>query len=69
MPVLALAPDPVSFVVAVGLAAGISLAVFAHADKHGSRHATAWGVLAFLFAGVVVPVYVIRYMLHKRRQK
>ncbi len=60
--------DTISFLVAVAVAAGVSLLVFSHADKHGSRRATAWGVGAFLFAGVVVPVYFIRYWLRRRRE-
>src|SRR3954469_9558201 len=55
------------FLVAVTIAAVISMATFAHADRHGSTHATAWGVGAFLAAGVVVPVYFVRYWLRKRR--
>jgi hypothetical protein len=54
-------PSPVEFVVAVALAAAISMGVYAHASKHGSRHPTAWGVAAFLIAGIAVPVYFIRY--------
>ena len=54
-------PDPVSFVFAVALAAAISTGVFVHAERHGSRHATAWGIATFLAAGVMVPVYFIRY--------
>jgi hypothetical protein len=53
--------DPVSFLIAIALAAAISTGVFAHANKHGSRHATAWGVAAFLVAVVTVPLYFIRY--------
>jgi hypothetical protein len=41
--------------------------VFRHAERHGSRHATAWGVFAFLFAGIVVPFYFIRYAVLARR--
>jgi hypothetical protein len=55
------------FLIAVTIAACISLATFRHADRAGSPHATAWGVGAFLAAGVVVPVYVIRVVLRKRR--
>ena len=55
------------FLIATMIAAGISLATFAHADRHGNPHATAWGVGAFLAAGVVVPVYVVRVWLRKRR--
>jgi hypothetical protein len=52
---------PVTFLIAVALAAAVSAGVFAHAARHGSRHPTAWGVAAFLVAGVAVPVYFIRY--------
>ena len=56
------------FLIAVMIAAGISLATFAHADRNGNAHATAWGVGAFLAAGIVVPVYVVRVWLRKRRR-
>jgi hypothetical protein len=55
------------FLIAVSIAAAISMGTFAHADRHGSSHATAWGIGAFLAAGVVVPVYFIRYWLRGRR--
>lgn len=55
------------FFLAVAIAAGISMATFAHADRHGSTHATAWGIGAFLAAGVVVPVYIVRVWLGRRR--
>lgn len=42
------------------------LLVFTHAQRHGSKHATAWGIAAFLAAGVVVPVYFVRYWLRRR---
>jgi hypothetical protein len=63
------AVGPTSFpqlLIAVAIAGAISMGTFAHADRHGSSHATAWGVGAFLAAGVVVPVYFIRYWLRKR---
>ena len=41
--------------------------VWWHAERHGSRHATAWGVAAFLAAGLIVPVYFVRYWLNRRR--
>ena len=50
------------------LAALLAMAVFAHASRHGSRHATAWGVATFLFAGIVVPVYFVRYLLRRGRR-
>jgi hypothetical protein len=55
------------FLVAITVAAVISMATFAHADRHGSTHATAWGIGAFLAAGIVVPVYFVRYWLRRRR--
>ena len=56
------------FLLAITIAAAISLGTFAHADRHGSAHATAWGIGAFLAAGIVVPVYFVRYWLRKRRR-
>jgi hypothetical protein len=64
--VLSTQPGPVTFVLAVLIAALISMGTFAHANRHGSRHATAWGIGAFLVAGIVVPVYFIRYWLRRR---
>ena len=59
--------SPVQFVIAVVVAALLAMGVFAHASKHGSRHATAWGVATFLVAGIAVPVYFIRYLVRRRR--
>ena len=59
--------SPAQFVVAVALAAALAMLVFAHASKHGSRHPTAWVVATFLFAGLAVPIYFIRYWLTRRR--
>jgi hypothetical protein len=39
--------------------------VFLHADKRGSKHATAWGIGVFLLFAIVLPVYVI----HSWRKK
>ena len=55
------------FLIAVTIAAGISMLTFRHADRHGSTHATAWGIGAFLMAGVVVPIYILQVWLRKRR--
>ena len=57
------------FVIVTALAAAASLAVFAHADRHGNKHATAWGIATFLAAGIAVPIYFIRYWLRSRRQR
>jgi hypothetical protein len=56
------------FIVVLVLSAGVSMAVFAHADKRGNKHATAWGIATFLALGVAVPLYFIRYWLRTRRR-
>ena len=53
------------FFVAWAFASFAAIAVFVHADKVGSRHATAWGVGVFLLAGLLLPLYVI----HARRTR
>jgi hypothetical protein len=58
--------NPLEFGVAIVLASLLAMAVFAHASRHGSRHATAWGIATFLFAGIVVPFYFVRYWLLSR---
>jgi hypothetical protein len=56
------------FVFVLVISAAASMGVFAHADKRGNRHATAWGVATFLALGIVVPLYFIRYWLRSRRR-
>jgi len=60
--------DTGPFLLAVALAAAASMAVFAHASKHGDRHATAWGIATFLALGIVVPLYFLRFWLRHRRR-
>ena len=55
------------FFVAVLVASGVSMWVYWHASKHGSGHATAWGMATFLCVGLVLPVYLIRFFATKRR--
>lgn len=55
------------FFVVVAIAAGLSMLVYWHASKHGSRRATAWGIAVFLFAGLFVPLYFLHYYLTRRR--
>jgi hypothetical protein len=54
-----------AFLVAWALAGGAAIAVFLHANRHGIRHATAWGAGVFLALAIALPLYVIHY----RRQK
>ncbi len=60
-------PSPATFIFAVALDATLSLLVYRHAERHGSRHPTAWGVFTFLFAGIIIPVYFVRHVLRSRR--
>jgi hypothetical protein len=60
-------PSPGQFLLALAVWAVASMAVFAHADRHGNKHATFWGIATFLAAGIAVPVYFIRYWLRTRR--
>jgi hypothetical protein len=56
------------FLFVVTLAAIASMAIFAHASKNGSKHATAWGVAAFLAAAIAVPAYFLNYWMRTRRR-
>ncbi len=59
--------SPAQFLVMMLIAVASSLAIFRHADRNGRTHATAWGIGAFLAAGVVVPTYIVSVWLRKRR--
>ena len=60
-------PTTAEFLLAVAGAALISMAVFAHASKHGNRHATAWGIAVFLMCGIALPLYFLRHWLRSRK--
>lgn len=53
-------------VLMIALATIISMAVFNHATKNGSKHPTAWGVAVFLATPLVV-VYFTHHFLTRRR--
>ena len=59
-------PSPVNFAIAVILAAGLAMLIFRHADRHGNRHATAWGVFTFLAALIAIPLCLLNYWMGKR---
>jgi drug/metabolite transporter (DMT)-like permease len=61
-------PSPVNFLIAVILAAGLAMLIFRHADRHGSRHATAWGLFTFLAALIAIPLYLLNYWIGKRNR-
>ncbi len=57
------------FLIVTAIAAAASMAVFAHADRNGNKHATAWGIATFLALGIAVPLYFIRHWLRTRRRR
>jgi hypothetical protein len=50
---------------AVIVFAALSMWVFWHASKHGSRHPTAWGIAVFLIWPVII-VYFVHYFMTRR---
>ena len=52
-------------VFAWAVASSVAVAVFLHANKRGSKHATAWGIGVFLFLAIVLPVYVVHSLRTK----
>jgi hypothetical protein len=56
---------PANIVLLWGILTGAAVLVFLHADKRGSKHATAWGIGVFLMLGIVLPVYVIHNWRNK----
>jgi hypothetical protein len=47
------------FLTAWAIDTAAAIAVFLHANKRGSKHATAWGVGVFLALIVFVPAYLV----------
>jgi len=60
---------PAQFVAAWAIAAAVAIAVFLHAGKHGSRHATAWGIGVFLVMIVVLPAYLVHTRVGQRTRR
>ena len=54
------------FVAAWAIDTAAAIAVFLHANKHGSRHATSWGIGVFLFLIVFLPAYLVHTRLRRR---
>jgi ABC-type Mn2+/Zn2+ transport system permease subunit len=63
--VLAVALSTPTFLLAWAVATTAAILVFVHANKRGSRHATAWGICVFLALGFALPVYVVHSRMHK----
>jgi hypothetical protein len=53
--------SPGVFVFGLAISIALSLLVFSHASKHGSKHATAWGIAAFVFGAGGAAVYYARH--------
>lgn len=54
-----------TFLIAWVLDATAAILVFQHADKRGSRRATAWGISVFFALGVALPIYLVHGRMHK----
>ena len=54
-----------SFLIAWALDTAAAILIFSHANKRGSRHATAWGVSVFFALAVAVPAYLVHDRLHR----
>jgi drug/metabolite transporter (DMT)-like permease len=49
------------------LGGALSMWVFWHASRHGSRHPTAWGITTFLLLWIGLLVYFGHYLSNRRR--
>jgi hypothetical protein len=54
-----------AFLIVWALDATAAILIFMHANKRGSRHATAWGISVFLALGIALPIYVVHGRLRK----
>ena len=55
------------FLVAWAVDTTAAVAVFLHANRRESRHATAWGIAVFLALIVFLPAYLVHGWLLRRR--
>ena len=54
-----------TFLIAWAIDTTAALLIFLHANKRGSRHATAWGVSVFFALGLALPIYFVHGRMHK----
>jgi hypothetical protein len=54
------------FIVAWAIDTAAAVAVFLHATRRGSKHATAWGALVFLALLVGLPAYLVQVRRTRR---
>ena len=61
-------PPPGTFIAGLVLGVAAAMIVFRHADRHGNKHATAWGVFSFLLPAAAL-VYFGRVWMRQRRRR
>ena len=54
-----------TFLIAWALDTTAAILVFQHANKRGSRRATAWGISVFFALGVALPIYLVHGRVRK----
>ena len=57
------------FLVAWAIDTAAAIGVFLHANRRGSRHATAWGIGVFLALIVFLPAYLVHGRMLRRRRR
>jgi len=62
---LAAALTTPTFLMAWAVDTTAAILIFLHANKRGSRHATAWGMSVFFALGVALPIYFVHGRRHK----
>lgn len=62
---LAAALTTPTFLLAWALDTTAAILIFLHANKRGSRRATAWGISVFFALGVALPIYFVHGRMHK----
>jgi hypothetical protein len=62
---LAAALTTQTFLLAWAIDTTAALLIFLHANRRGSRHATAWGVSVFFALGLALPIYFVHGRMHK----
>jgi hypothetical protein len=61
--------SPAAFVIGLAISTALSLLVFSHASRHGSKHPTAWGIAAFALGALGAAVYYARYWWRGRSSR
>jgi len=62
-------PTTPQFLIGFAFAAVAGAVVWIHADRNGSKHATAWAMSVVLFLAIALPVYVIHVRRLRNRRR